>query len=136
MIESRSVARRRRRKGVPNKTVSAPDSNTYNVDNTMILLIGVDHCDTKQIITLCDNEIGFTETVTIHPVENVDMSNEYVQQYKDNGFIFCAVVVFRFYKPNLKNYQLQQLLLQKGITTIVLDNKQYIVTHKLNLLCY
>ncbi len=128
MIESRSAARRRRRKGVPNKTISS--KHVYPVDNSMVLLIGLEECDTKKIMKLCDNEIGFTQTVTIHPVENVGMSKEYIQQYKERGFTFCAIVIFRFYKPNYENCQLQKELLQQGLTTIKLENKQHLVTHK------
>ena len=129
MIESRSAARRRRRKCITriSSDIVCP---TNLLDNTMVLLIGLDHCDTKQIMTACENDIGFTQSLIIHPVENVDMSKEYVQQYKYNGSTFCAVVIFRSYKQNLKNYQMQQELLQKGITTINIENNLYLVTYR------
>jgi hypothetical protein len=129
MIESRSAARRRRRKCITriSSDIVCP---TNLLDNTMVLLIGLDHCDTKKIMAACENDIGFTQSLIIHPVENVDMSKEYVQQYKDNGSTFCAVVIFRSYKPKLKIYQMQQELLQKGITTINIENNSYLVTYK------
>jgi hypothetical protein len=104
----------------------------YTLDNTMVLLIGLkpDQCDWKQIMILCDKEIGVTQLVTIKSVDCVDMSKEYIKLYKEDGCDSCAVVLFRTYTKNQLNYELQTKLLQNGITHITLENVTYLVTYK------
>jgi len=129
MTETESAARRRRRMSqIPNP----PENNDYKVDNTMVLLIGLKshQCDTKSLLKFCDREIGSVQLVTIHSVDSLDMSKEYIKQYKDDGRESCAVVLFRRYRINQKNHDLQKDLLQNGITHITLDDEKLLVTHK------
>ncbi len=129
MSETQSAARRRRRMDQPpNQT----ENDYYKVDHTMVLLIGLkpEQCDSKRMMKLCDMEIGVTQLVTIHYVDKLDLSKEYIQQYKDSGCDSCAVVLFRSYKKNQQNDNLQQDLLRNGITNMKLDDEQYMVSHK------
>lgn len=130
MSETQSAARRRRR--MMSQPPNEPENNDYNVDHTMVLLIGLksDQCDTKELIKLCEKEIGSVQLITIHSVGSLDMSKEYIQQYKDDGRYSCAVVLFRTYRINQKNHELQKDLLQNGITHITLDDAKYLVTHR------
>lgn len=126
MSETQSAARRRRRMSQP------PNNNDYKIDDTMVLLIGLKphQCDTKSLLKFCDREIGSVQLVTIHSVDSLDMSKEYIKQYKDDGRESCAVVLFRSYKQNYENHELQTDLLQKGITSITMDDENLLVTHK------
>jgi len=126
MTETDSDARRRQRMNQP------LDNKDYKVDHTMVLLIGLkpDQCDSKQLMKFCDREIGSVQLVTIHSVDSLDMSKEYIQQYKDDGRESCAVVLFRRYRINQKNHDLQKDLLQNGITHITLDEEELLVTHR------
>ena len=108
------------------------DNSDYNLDNTMVLLIGLKsyQCDSKKLMRLCDKEIGLTQLVTIHSVDGLDLSKEYIQQYKDDGRDYCAVVLFRSYKKKNENKKLQKSLLRNGITYITLGKDKYLVTHR------
>jgi hypothetical protein len=130
MTETDSAARRRRR--IMNQPPKQPENNDYKLDDTMVLLIGLKphQCDTKSLLKFCDREIGSVQLVTIHSVDSLDMSKEYIKQYKDDGRESCAVVLFRSYKQNYKNHHLQKDLLQNGITHITLDEEQFLVTHR------
>ena len=129
MTETQSAARRRRRMNQP---PNQPENDDYEIDDTMVLLIGLKHdqCDTKQLLKLCEKEIGSVQLVTIHSVDSLDMSTEYIKQYKDDGRYSCAVVLFRRYRINKKNHELQKDLLQNEITHITLDEEKYLVTHR------
>jgi hypothetical protein len=129
MSETQSAARRRRRMSQP---PNQHENNDYNLDDTMVLLIGLKphQCDTKSLLKFCDREIGSVQLVTIHSVDSLDMSKEYIKQYKDDGRESCAVVLFRRYRINQKNHDLQKDLLQNGITHITLDEEQFLVTHR------
>jgi len=115
-----------------NQPPNQSEKNDYKVDNTMVLLIGLkpQQCDSKELMKLCDKIIGNTQLVTIHSVDKLDMSKEYIKQYKDDGCGSCAVVLFRTYKQNSENHELQKDLLQNGITHITLDEEKYLVTHR------
>ena len=130
MTETDSAARRRRR--IMNQPPKQPENNDYKLDDTMVLLIGLKphQCDTKSLLKFCDKEIGSVQLVTIHSVDSLDLSKEYIQQYKDDGRNSCAVVLFRRYRINQKNHDLQKDLLQNGITHITLDEEQFLVTHR------
>lgn len=129
MSETQSAARRHRRMSQP---PNQHENNDYNLDDTMVLLIGLKphQCDTKSLLKFCDKEIGSVQLVTIHSVDSLDLSKEYIQQYKDDGRNSCAVVLFRRYRINQKNHDLQKDLLQNGITHITLDEEQLLVTHR------
>jgi hypothetical protein len=129
MTETQSAARRRRRMNQP---PNQPENDDFKIDDTMVLLIGLkrDQCDTKQLLNLCDREIGFTQLVTIHSVESLDISDEHIKQYKENGCNYCAVVLFRSYKRIQQNLDLQTNLLRNGITHITLDDDKYLVIHR------
>jgi hypothetical protein len=130
MKETISAARRRRR--MMNQPPNQLFNNNYNVDHTMVLLIGLkpEQCDSKELMKLCEKEIGSVQLITIHSVDSLDLSKECIQQYKDDGRTSCAVVLFRTYRINQKNHDLQKDLLQNGITHITLDEEKYLVTHK------
>jgi len=127
MTETESSDARRDR-----RTIQTTNNNDYKLDNTMVLLIGLkpDQCDTKKIMKLCEKEIGSVQLVTISSVNNLDLSKEYIKEYKDDGCESCAVVLFRSYKQNYKNVKLQKDLLQNGTTYITLTDVKYLVTHK------
>ena len=129
MSETQSAACRRI---IMNKPPNQSFNNDYKIDNTMVLLIGLkpEECESKQLIRLCEKEIGSIQLVTIHSIDSLDMSKEYIQQYKDDGRDFCAVVLFRRYRINQKNHELQKDLLQNEITHITLDDAKYLVTHR------
>ena len=129
MTETQSTAHRQI---MMNKSLNQSFNNDYKIDNTMVLLIGLkpEECKSKQLIKLCEKEIGSTQLVTIHSVDSLDMSMECIQQYKDDGRDFCAVVLFRRYRINQKNHELQKDLLQNGITHITLDDAKFLVTHR------
>lgn len=132
MTETQSETSCRRKKGGLNQITNQNHKTDYKVDHTMVLLIGLkpDQCDTKEFMKLCDREIGVTQLVTIHYVDKLDMSDEHIQQYKDNGCDSCAVVLFRSYKKNQQNDNLQKDLLQNGLTHMTLDDEKYLVTHR------
>ena len=129
MMETQSAARRRRKM---NKSQNHLENDDCKIDDTMVLLIGLklEQCDTKEFMKLCDREIGVTQLVTIHYVDKLDLSKEYIQQYKDNGCNYCAVVLFRSYKKNQQNDILQKDLLLNGLTHMTIDDKKYMVTHR------
>ena len=129
MSETQSAARRRRRMSQP---PNQPENYDYELDDTMVLLIGLkpDQCDSKELMKFCEKEIGSVQLITIHSVDSLDLSKEYIQQYKDDGRNSCAVVLFRRYRINQKNHDLQKDLLQNGITHITMDEEQLLVTHR------
>ena len=106
--------------------------NDRKIDNTMVLLIGLkfEQCDTKEFMKLCDRKIGITQLVTFHSVESLDMPDEHIQQYKEDGCNYCAVVLFRTYKRIQQNYKLQRNLLLNGLTHVTLEDEKYVVTHR------